>query len=199
MMGFDPKDYYFRQAKKQRYPARSVFKLQEVQKRYGILKKGQKVLDLGAAPGSWSKYAAEKIGDQGRVLGMDLKEIPLTLPNAYFIQGDLRQMNWEAAFEEAEIHPPFDLVLSDMAPRTSGIPVKDQARSIELAELALESAQAFLKAQKGHFVVKVLEGEDFEAFQKKMRESFQKLKRLRPQSTRQESREIFCIGLNFKG
>ena len=197
-MAYNPKDYFFKQAKKENFAARSVFKLQEIDDRFKMLKPGYKVLDLGAAPGSWSQLASQKVGPQGRVFGIDLQAIPLTMPNAIFHQGDMRELDLAAKMAELGIAPPFDVVLSDMAPKTIGIKLTDQMRSLELCELALETAEKFLRP-RGSFVAKLFHSGEFEAFRRKLRERFGKVEVLRPKSTRTESKEIFLIGLQFKG
>src|SRR6185295_11472575 len=144
-MAYNPKDYFFKKAKEENYVARSVFKIQEMDEKFKIFKSGYKVLDLGAAPGSWSQYASQKVGAQGRVLGIDIQPIKLTLPNAVFITADMRDLNLADVMAEHGIAPPFDIVMSDMAPKTTGIRVTDQARSLELCELALATAGRFLR------------------------------------------------------
>lgn len=196
-MGYNPNDFYFRKAKKENFAARSVFKLQEIDDRFHILKKGFKVLDLGAAPGSWSQYSSQVVGLQGRVLGIDIQAIKITLPNAAFVQADMRQANLDEIMTAHGISPPFDVVLSDMAPKTTGIRFTDQARSLELCELALETAEKFLKP-KGSFVCKLFHSEDFEAYRAKLRERFDRVEVLRPKSTRKESKEVFFIALQYK-
>ncbi|MBI2711673.1 MAG: RlmE family RNA methyltransferase [Bdellovibrio sp.] len=196
-MAYNPRDYFFKKAKEENYAARSIFKLQEIDDRYKLFKTGNKVLDLGAAPGSWSQYAAGKVGPQGRVLGIDLQAIKITLPNALFVNADLRDLNLTVTFSESGIQPPFDLVLSDMAPKTTGIRITDQARSLELCQLALEVAEKFLKP-KGHFVCKLFHSEDFETFRSALRARFGKVEVLRPKSTRKESKEIFFIGMQYR-
>jgi 23S rRNA (uridine2552-2'-O)-methyltransferase len=196
-MAYNPKDYYFHQAKKQNYAARSVFKLEEIDQRFRILRSGQKILDLGAAPGSWSQYAAERVGKTGRVLGIDLQQIRLTLPNAVFITADMRQANLPEIMAANGIAPPFDAVLSDMAPKTTGIRVTDQVRSTELCELALATAEKYLRPG-GAFVCKMFHSEDFESFRDKLRARFARVEILRPKSTRQGSKEVFFIALQFK-
>lgn len=196
-MAYNQKDYFFKKAKKENYAARSIFKLQEIDDRFRILKPSYKVLDLGAAPGSWSQYAAQKIGPQGRLMGIDLQPIKITLPNAVFVVGDILDVNLEEIFTAKEIAPPFDVVLSDMAPKTTGIRVTDQARSLELCEMALASAERFLRP-RGHFVAKLFHSDEFEGFRNKLRERFERVEVLRPKSTRKESKEIFLIGMNYK-
>ncbi len=196
-MAFNPKDYYFKKAKSQNYVARSVFKLQEIDERFKIFKPTYKVLDLGAAPGSWSQYASDQVGLQGRILGIDLHAVKLTLNNATFITADLRDLQLGEMMETIGIAPPFDVVLSDMAPKTTGVRITDQTRSLELCELALMNAERFLKP-KGTFVCKLFHSEEFEAFRRTLRERFGKVEVLRPKSTRKESKEIFFIALQKK-
>src|SRR5208283_3638265 len=121
-------DRFTRAAKEAGYPARSVFKLEEIDRRTRLFRPGQRVLDLGAAPGSWSLYAAQKIGPSGKLLAVDLEPLTVTLPpNAVFLQGDALSL----ASESLAAFAPYDVVLSDMAPRTTGSRVTDQARSFE--------------------------------------------------------------------
>jgi len=195
-MAYNPNDYYYRQAKKENYAARSVFKIQEIDTRLRIFKQGQQVLDLGAAPGSWSQYAAKKIGKQGRILGIDIQPIQITLQNALFITADLRDLNLEQTMIENGISPPFDVVLSDMAPKTTGFKLKDQMDSLVLCELALDIAKRNLKPG-GSFVCKMFHSDEFEGYREKLRECFKKVENIRPQSTRKESKEIFFIATGF--
>ena len=191
-MAYNPKDFYFKQAKKVNYAARAVFKIQEIDDKFRIFKPGYKILDLGAAPGSWSQYAAKKVGPQGRILGVDLQPIKITLPNALFITADMRELNLGETMTSNGIAPPFDVVLSDMAPKTCGIRVTDQMRSLELCDLALATAERFLRP-RGSFVAKLFHSDEFEGFRNRLRERFGKVEVLRPQSTRKESKEIFFI------
>lgn len=195
-MAYNPKDYYFKQAKKENYAARAVFKIQEIDEKFRIFRPTYKVLDLGAAPGSWAQYASKKVGPQGRILGVDLQPIKLTLPNAVFITADMRELNLADTMAKEGIAPPFDVVLSDMAPKTIGIKLTDQMRSLELCELALETAERFLKP-KGHFVAKIFHSEEFEGFRTKLRARFGRVEVLRPESTRKGSKEIFFIAMNY--
>ncbi|MCM2277628.1 MAG: RlmE family RNA methyltransferase [Oligoflexia bacterium] len=197
-MAYNQKDYFFKKAKKENYAARSIFKLQEIDERFHLLKSGYKVLDLGAAPGSWSQYCSQKVGPRGRVLGIDLQTVKLTMPNALFIAADMRDLDVGKVMEENGIAPPFDVVLSDMAPKTTGIRVTDQARSLELCELALSTAERFLRP-RGHFVCKLFHSEGFEPFRDQLRARFQRVEALRPESTRKESKEIFFIAIGWKG
>lgn len=191
-MAYNPRDFYYQQAKKENYAARSVFKLQEIEKRFRIFFPGMVVLDLGAAPGSWSQYAAEKVGKNGKVLGIDLQAIKLTIRNACFITADIRALDLAQTMEENGFRPPFHLVLSDMAPKTTGNKLQDQMRSLELCEIALEAADRFL-CKGGHFVCKMFHSEEFENFRKKCRDRYKKVELIRPKSTRKESKEIFFV------
>ena len=196
-MSFNPKDHYFKKAKKENFVARSVFKLEEIDQKFRLFKPGQWVLDLGASPGSWSQYAGQKIGERGRILGVDLSPVTAKIPQATFLQADLRDLNLEDIFVEHGFTRPFDLVLSDMAPNTTGIKITDQARSFELCQLALDIARRFLKPQ-GHFVCKLFHSDDFSQLREDIKKSFDKFEAVRPDSTRRISKEIFLVGLRKK-
>ncbi|MBX2993657.1 MAG: RlmE family RNA methyltransferase [Bdellovibrionaceae bacterium] len=196
-MAYNPKDYYFKKAKKENFAARSVFKLDEIDQKFKIIKPGQTVFDLGCSPGSWSQYASQKVGAKGRVLGVDLSPVTVKLPNATFLQADLRDLNLEQVFAENGFAPPFDVVISDMAPKTTGIRITDQARSMELCELALDVARRFLKPG-GHFVCKFFHSDDFTKLRDEIKKSFADVQAIRPHSTRSISKEIFLIGLRKK-
>lgn len=197
-MAYNPKDYYFHKAKQENYAARSAFKLEEMDQRFKLVRPGQQILDLGAAPGSWSQYAARKVGSKGKVLGIDLQKITIKIPNAVFIQADIRDMNLGEVMKQHGFDPPFDIVMSDMAPKTTGIRVTDQARSLELCEIALDAARRFLK-ERGIFIAKLFHSEDFESFRSTLRQEFERVEVLRPKSTRKESKEVFLIGIGFRG
>lgn len=197
-MAYNPKDFFYQKAKKENYAARSAFKLEEIQARFKILQPGMKVLDLGAAPGSWSQYASRVVGVKGRVLGIDLSPIKISLTNAKFIQADLRALNLLDVFKSTGIEAPFDCVLSDMAPKTTGIRVTDQTRSLELCDLALDTAIKYLRA-RGGFVAKLFHSDEFEGFRDRLKQHFSRVEVLRPKSTRKESKEIFLIGIDYKG
>ena len=196
-MSYNPKDHFFKKAKKENFAARSVFKLEEIDQRFKLFREGQTVLDLGASPGSWSQYSSRKVGEKGRILGVDLNPVTVKLPNAVFIQADLRDLTLEEIFKEHGFVPPFDLVLSDMAPKTTGIRMTDQARSYDLCELALNVAKRFLKPQ-GHFVCKLFHSDDFTKLRDEIKKNFDKFEAVRPDSTRRISKEIFLVGLGKK-
>lgn len=196
-MSYNPRDHYFKKAKQENFAARSVFKLEEIDKKFKLFKPGQMVLDLGASPGSWSQYASKAVGENGRVLGVDLSPVTVKLKNAVFIQADLRDLNLEEIFKEHGFTPPFNLVLSDMAPKTTGIRMTDQARSMELCELALDVARRFLK-KDGHFVCKLFHSDDFTKLRDEIKKSFNKFEAVRPDSVRKISKEIFLVGIGKK-
>lgn len=191
-------DYFAKKAKKENFAARSAYKLEEIDKKYRILSKGARVLDLGAAPGSWSQYAHQKVQPTGSVIGVDLKPINLQLPHADFIQADLLAANLEETFRERGLYAgPFDLVLSDMAPNTSGIKFQDQMKSLELCDVALSVSLKTLKPG-GHFVCKLFHSAEFQTLKQKIQQDFKSFHALKPQSTRSISKEIFLLGLGRK-
>jgi 23S rRNA (uridine2552-2'-O)-methyltransferase len=185
-MSYRPRDHYFHKAKQQKFVARSAFKLEEIDQRFHIFRPGQIVLDLGAAPGSWSQYAAKKIGSQGHIFGIDLKPVTVHLPNAQFIVGDILQIDLD--------RQAYDVVMSDMAPSTTGIKSVDQIKSLELCEMALKVSQKNLK-KGGVLICKLFHSNEFEKFRHQMRTQFAKVEALRPDSTRSSSKEIFLIGI----
>jgi 23S rRNA (uridine2552-2'-O)-methyltransferase len=185
-------DRFTRAAKEAGYPARSVFKLEEIDHRTRLLRGGQRVLDLGATPGSWSLYAAKKIGPAGKLLAVDLEPLTATLPpNAVFVQGDALSLT----NDELARFAPYDIVLSDMAPRTTGNRVTDQARSFDLFMRAL-SVAATLGGKGGAFVGKIFMSDDLPAARAELRKHYASERLIRPEGTRTVSYEIFAIGLD---
>jgi 23S rRNA (uridine2552-2'-O)-methyltransferase len=184
-------DRFTQEAKKQGYPARSVFKLEEIDRRTRLLRQGMHVLDLGAAPGSWALYAAQRVGGGGRLLAMDLKPLETALPrHATFLQGDALALENEALATYA----PYDVVLSDMAPSTTGNRLGDQTRSLELFMRALAVA-ATLGKVGGSFVGKIFMGEDLPVARAELRKHYEEERIIRPEGTRSVSYEIFLVGL----
>lgn len=186
-------DHYTRKAKEMGYAARSVFKLDEIEARHRLLRPGARVLDLGCFPGSWSRFARERIGD-GPLVGVDLQE-PSGIRGT-FIARSVYEITTDELLEA--LGGPADVVLSDMAPATTGDRFRDHVRQIELADRALEVACAVLRPG-GSFVVKVFDGTDAQAFVARARQPFTTLKRIKPQATRDRSVEFFLVGLGFKG
>ena len=191
-------DYYYKKAKKDNYPARSVYKLEEAQKKYRFIKSGDTILDFGCYPGSWSIYAARVAGPQGLVVGVDLQEgKKVNIANAaeiIWFCDDI--MTDDIVGKVLKIRKTFRIVLSDIAPRTSGNKWVDQQQSLHLARRVLELAQKLLK-NGGNFYVKVFEGEDFKEFVDSVRKSFKTVKIVKPKSSRSESREVFVLGMGF--
>ena len=186
-------DAFGKQARREGYPARSVYKLEEIDQRVRLFRRGQKVLDLGASPGSWTLYASEKVGEQGHVLAIDLKpERAAMPPNVFFRVGDMYDETVES------LGGPFDVVISDMAPNTSGQRDADMYRSYELVVAALRLAEGTL-VRGGHFVAKIFQGPDFEDARDQCRKVFDKVRVIRPKATRDVSYEVFLVGLGFKG
>ncbi len=183
-------DHLTLEAKKAGYPARSVFKLEEIDKRVSLLRPGLRVLDLGAAPGSWSLYTAQRVGRAGRLLAMDLKPLEIALPpQAAALVGDALSLDNEAL----SMFAPYDVVLSDMAPNTTGNRLGDQTRSFDLFMRALGVASALLRVG-GSFVGKIFMGGDFPLAQAETRRLFEAERNVRPEGTRTTSYEIFIVG-----
>lgn len=180
-------DAFQRKARREGYRARSAYKLLDIQKKSNIFREGSTVLDLGAAPGGWSQVALEFIGEEGKLVGVDLQHI-LPLKGAQFIQGDLREVEIRRQLEE--FAPKADAVISDMSPNLSGNYSVDQARSVELSLLALEIA-AERKAKC--FVCKVFEGSDFQEFRKEVIDEFGSVRTLSPEASRKQSSEVYLI------
>lgn len=191
------RDHYFLKAKQEQYPARSVYKLKELDNKFKLFRQGMRVLDLGAAPGSWSLAAAEKIGPRGLVLACDMQETATVFPaQVLFMRENIfsRSADFDAALAA---HGPFDVVLSDMAPCTTGTKFTDQARSLELCMEALALATLHC-ACGGTFVVKIFMGPDIHELLTPMRALFGAVKSFKPKSSRAESKETFFVGTHKK-
>jgi len=189
-------DALYHRAKKEGWAARSVYKLQELDRRLKLLKPGQKVVDVGCHPGSWLQYIARKVGKRGLVVGVDLKPPRVDLPDwARFVQADATEL---APAELLALAPAYDLVLSDAAPPTTGIKDADQARSAVLVEEVIALAAGVL-APGGGLVAKVYQGRDTDALLADLKRRFGQAKAIRPQATTAGSREIFLVGLGLRG
>lgn len=188
-------DFYVQRARKLGYRSRAVFKLEEIQQKDRLLKPGQIVVDLGAAPGGWSQWARPLLGAKGRLIALDILPMePLT--DVEFILGDFRE---ESVLRELEARigdHAVDLVLSDMAPNLSGIDTADQAASLYLCELALEFAKAHLKP-KGAFLTKAFQGEGFDAYLRTLRQCFESVTIRKPKASRARSSEVYLLARNF--
>jgi len=189
-------DSYTIRARKEGYPARSVYKLEEIQRAFCVLKRDGAVLDLGCFPGSWLLYASRIVGSRGRVVGVDVTPISIQLPpNARFWRHDV--LAWDASFLEA-VGGTFDTVLSDMAPSSTGNKFVDAQRSLELSETALALAVHVLKTN-GAFVCKVFHGAGFKGFSDQAKTIFERVVHVKPKSSRKASKEIFVVGLGKRG
>lgn len=190
---YQPKDHYFQKAKSFGLRARSAFKLEEIAQRFALFPKGGAVLDLGAAPGGFLQILAREVGPKGSVLGVDLVPIrPLGLPNVQTFVLDVLSDDFDARLEK--LHPgPFDAVVSDLAPKTTGVRDTDEARSLRLAGKALELALHKGTLRVG-YVAKLFMGRDFESFRDEVRAGFSDLKVVRPEATRGASVEVYLVG-----
>ena len=196
-MSYKPNDHYAKKAKKEQYVARSVYKLMEIDQKYRVLKPGYQVLDLGASPGSWSQYASQKIGEKGKLLGIDLKKVFLSLPNAVFIKGDILTLEFGPLLEEKGFSGLFDVILSDMAPDTTSSRFTDQMKSLELCEMALDTAHRLLKPG-GNFVCKIFDSGDAMGLRDELKKYFKSVQLLRPKSVQNSSKEFFMIGMGYE-
>ena len=190
-------DHYGRRARRERYPARSIYKLEEIDRKVRLFSRGQAVLDLGAAPGSWTMYASDKVGPTGRVIAVDRAELAIGIPpNVTFMQADALAIDPSELGSAVGI-ARFKVVISDMAPRTSGHRFVDQTRSFNLFSRALEIALATLEP-RGAFAGKIFQGEDFEKARDMVRERFEKARIIRPASVRTESYETYIVGTGLR-
>jgi 23S rRNA (uridine2552-2'-O)-methyltransferase len=188
-------DHYTRRAREEKWLARSVYKLEEIDRKVRLLRLGDRVLDLGCYPGSWSQYSIVKVGPKGEVVGVDLKRPDrFTSSRFRFIEADVLSLDVAWLREQVGTR---DLVVSDLAPATSGIAVTDTSRSLELAHRALEIALAVLK-KGGHFLCKVFEGPEVKAFRTELAGHFARVQTLRPSAVRKASREVYVLALNRK-
>jgi 23S rRNA (uridine2552-2'-O)-methyltransferase len=189
-------DGYVRRARAEGRRSRAAYKLDEIAARDRLLRPGMLVVDLGAAPGGWSQAAAAGVAPGGRVIALDLLEMA-PVAGVDFLRGDFRDDSVAARLERALRGQPVDLVLSDMAPNLSGIAATDQARALELAELALEFSLKHLKPQ-GNFVVKVFHGAGFDAFLRTLRSRFQSVAVRKPDASRSRSREVYLLARGLR-
>jgi len=188
---------YVKQAQKDGYRSRASYKLLEVQEKYKLIRPGMSVVDLGAAPGGWSQVTSRLIGGQGRLIASDILEMD-SIPDVTFIQGDFTQDEVLAQILEAVGNSQVDLVISDMAPNMSGTPAVDMPKAMFLCELALDLATRILKPG-GNFVIKVFQGEGFDAYVKDARQKFDKVQMIKPDSSRGSSREQYMLAWGYRG
>ncbi len=189
------KDEYVKKARQEGYRSRAAYKLLEIQERDRLLKPGQTVVDLGAAPGGWSQIAKRLVGAKGRVIALDILEME-PLPGIEFIQGDFREDEPLQALTQMLEGRPADLVISDMAPNVSGMVVVDQPRAMYLCELALDFARQMLRPGGG-LVVKAFQGEGYDDYFRALRHSFKKVVTRKPGASRSKSREVYLVAQNI--
>lgn len=197
MGNFKVKDHYFNKAKSENFLARSIYKLEEIDEKYKILKPGMQVVDFGYHPGSWIQYTSRVIGDNGMVVGIDVREVNKKLSgvkNVRVYQKDIFDIQ---DLKQLEVEGQFDAVLSDMAPNTTGIKSLDQDRSLNLVESVFGLLPKFLKPG-GNFVIKVFDSQNAQNYLKAQKNLFNEFHYLKPKSTRSVSKEFFVIGKNFK-
>lgn len=188
------RDHYYRSAKAEGYRSRSAYKLKQINDKFKVIKQGDRVLDLGAAPGGWSQVSLELVGDAGQVVGVDLDGIQ-KWESVIFIRGD---MTTEKTQEKIlEIMDQADVIVSDMSPDLTGHYSMDQARSVYLVEMALAMAEKMLRPG-GNFVTKVFEGEDFPGLLKQLKDSFGYVRRFSPPSSRKTSSEIYLVCKKYR-
>lgn len=187
-------DAFGKRAQKEGYPARSVYKLQEIDRRVQLFRRGMRVLDLGASPGSWTLYAAQRVGREGKVIGLDLNPARTALPpQAHFQTTDVMEVTPQQLGGPA----CFEVVLSDMAPKTTGARDRDQYLSFELYMRALQLATEVL-VPRGWFVAKIFQGPEFEQARAAAQRAFEKVRLIKPEASRDESYEVFVIGIGFR-
>ena len=189
-------DTYVQLARKEGWRSRAAFKLLEIDDKDKLLKRGEVVVDLGATPGGWSQVASKRVGDVGMVVALDLLEMD-PIHNVYFIQGDFREDEVLEQLEKQLGDRRVGLVMSDMAPNMSGVPLVDQARVMHLAELGLEFSRVHLKPD-GAFLVKVFQGTDYETFLRQMRETFKTVVVRKPDASRDRSAELYLLGRTLR-
>ena len=193
---YEKPDYWSQKAFSEGYPARSVYKLKEIDEKFGMIKKNYTVLDLGAAPGSWTTFLLRKMEGTGKVVSCDLNPLSKSVKgeNLTFLQGDLNAPDVRKTIKD---NGPYDLVVCDAAPKTTGNRTVDTARSEQLVEMAVWYAQAMLKTG-GNFAVKIFQNGDQQKILKSMREIFTSAKGFKPEACRSESFETYLIGINKK-
>ncbi|MGI9309885.1 MAG: 23S rRNA (uridine(2552)-2'-O)-methyltransferase RlmE [Gammaproteobacteria bacterium] len=189
-------DPYVKKARSEGWRSRAVFKLEELQQKDRLLRPGNIVVDLGAAPGGWSQYAGQQVGRKGRVYALDLLEMD-PIPGVEFLQGDFTASAVLQQLMKLLDGELADLVMSDMAPNISGNRSVDQPRSMYLVELALDFAFKVLKAD-GHFVAKVFQGDGFDELVRAVRPRFNRLKLRKPAASRRDSRETYLVATGYR-
>ncbi len=189
-------DPFVKRAIKEGWRSRAVYKLEEIDKKYNLIRQGMNVVDLGAAPGGWSQYVAKKVGKSGKMIAIDVLDMD-SINNVDFIKGDFTEQNIYESLRELVGQSPIDLVMSDMAPNISGISSVDQPKAIYLAELAAEFSIEVL-APDGGLIVKLFQGVGFDDYVKMLRSKFSKVLIRKPDASRARSREVYALATHIK-
>ena len=189
------RDPFVQQARKEGWRSRAVYKLEQIDQKERLLKPGMVCIDLGSAPGSWSQYVTEKLKGKARIVAVDLLPMDV-LPDVEFVEGDFRDDEIFEQLLQSVGEGGADLVMSDMSPNITGTKVVDQPRSMYLVELALDMARRVLKPG-GNFVCKVFQGEGFDQFVRDARNSFERVRVIKPKASRAGSREVYLVARNF--
>jgi 23S rRNA (uridine2552-2'-O)-methyltransferase len=197
MGNFKVKDHYFDKAKRENYLARSIYKLEEIDQKYKVIKPGNLVVDFGYYPGSWIQYTSKIIGDEGRVVGIDIQEVNKQLSGVKNVRVYQKDIFNIADLSQLDVSEQFDVVLSDMAHSTTGMQSLDQIRSLNLVESVIELLPKFLRPG-GNFVIKVFDSQMAQNYLKEQKNRFNEFHYLKPKSTRSVSKEFFVIGKHFK-
>ena len=196
-MAYQPQDTYFERAKKEGYRSRAAYKLLELNRRYRLMKRGDRVVDLGTAPGGWLQVIAQAIGNEGKAVGVDLQSpVRFEENNIVVIQGDIASVETQTRIRQV-LGGPADCVLSDLSPKLSGIRSADLSRWLELVEAAFGVAKTLLK-KEGNFAVKTFEGAETAVFQKEIKPYFASIHRIRSEATRKGSSEMYLIATGFR-
>jgi 23S rRNA (uridine2552-2'-O)-methyltransferase len=197
-MTYRRKDAYYRRARAEGFRARSAYKLAELNRRYRLLRRGDRVVDLGAWPGGWLQVALEQIGSEGRLVGVDLAAIePLPAPNLVLVTGDVRDPETLRSVRD-RLGAPADVVLSDLAPKLTGIRATDEARGVELVAATLD-ALPMLLGRGGRLLMKVFAGAAQQEAGPRVRASFAEMRTTRPEASRRGSAELYVVGLDHRG
>lgn len=210
---YNRKDHYYKKAKAEGRASRASYKLEQIQEKFKIIKKNDIILDLGCAPGGWLEVLGEMVGPKGLVVGIDILPIRIILkPNVKFIKGDIANIEellsvipakagisvaGDSRLRGNDQQVKFDVIVSDMAPNTSGVAFRDCFLSYELCTMALDTAKKLLK-EGGNFAAKIFQGKEVEDFKRDLREHFQKVSQYLPPATREGSKEIYIVALGYK-
>jgi 23S rRNA (uridine2552-2'-O)-methyltransferase len=195
---YERKDHYYKKAKKEGLASRAVYKLEEIDQQFHLIKQGARVLDLGCAPGGWLQFLAKKVGSQGKVVGVDLLEVKNPLPtHVTIVQGDITRSDIQEQCIRL-LGGPADTMVSDMSPNLTGIRFKDNYESYQLALTVLNVAKKILKTG-GAMVVKIFPGDELAEYKKQLALIFEEIKTFVPKATRKGSSEIYLVGSKFKG